>query len=203
MIADKQLKGFAGLNSTVSRVEAIEAPPEPPAFSVPEPEVQQQKIYQGKAKSRRSMSGAWWAIGIGLAILFVWIGKSGTGTTTRSPSYDASTPSGSTAPAYPPSPRTYASNEEQVPPFGSGMTLNQAQILYCLSQDVRLSAWQGAVNKYSENSVDAFNAAVNDYNARCSNSRYRNGTLESIRAEVEGNRRVLVSQGVAKASANR
>lgn len=58
------------------------------------------------------------------------------------------------------------------------------------------------MNSYSETSVDAFNAEVNDYNARCSNFRYRSGTLEGIRSEVEANRTALTRQGVASAAHN-
>jgi hypothetical protein len=58
------------------------------------------------------------------------------------------------------------------------------------------------VNNYSESSVNAFNEAVDDYNMRCSHFRYRSGTIESIRAEVEANRYAIFQQGEASAAAN-
>jgi hypothetical protein len=80
--------------------------------------------------------------------------------------------------------------------------LNEAQIRYCLSEKIRVSAWKEGVNNYSQNSVDEFNTAVADYNARCSHFRYRSGSLESVRAQVEVNRYKIRSQGIASALAN-
>jgi hypothetical protein len=65
-----------------------------------------------------------------------------------------------------------------------------------------MDAWEGQVNQYSNTSVDAFNAAVNDYNARCSHIRYPRGDLESVRSEVDANREALTRQGLAKAAGN-
>lgn len=62
--------------------------------------------------------------------------------------------------------------------------------------------WEDHVDNYSETSVDAFNAAVDDYNARCSNFRYRSGSLEGVRAQVEANRDILQRQGLDKALEN-
>lgn len=95
---------------------------------------------------------------------------------------------------------TYSSHEETMPPVGTGLTLGRSQIRYCLSERIRMEAWQGQLNKYSQTALDAFNASVNDYNARCSNYQYRGDDLESVRAEVESNRAALTQQGVSKAA---
>ena len=89
-----------------------------------------------------------------------------------------------------------------MPPVGNGLEFNNSQIRYCLSQKIRISTWQPRVNNYSESSVNAFNEAVDDYNMRCSHFRYRSGTLESTRSEVEANRYALTQQGEASAAAN-
>ncbi|MEM5343656.1 hypothetical protein V4C56_29065 [Paraburkholderia azotifigens] len=62
-----------------------------------------------------------------------------------------------------------------------------------------MEAWQGQLNANPAAPVDAFNAAVEDYNSRCSNFRYRIGTLEGVRSEVEANRAVLTKQGLVRA----
>lgn len=94
------------------------------------------------------------------------------------------------------------SASEQRPPVGSSLVLNEGQIRYCLSEDIRLSAWSNGVNNFSRSSVDAYNAAVADYNARCSRFRYRRGSLESVRVQVEANRTSLQQQGALRAALN-
>lgn len=106
-------------------------------------------------------------------------------------------------PAYTPEPAPAdTSNNEEMPPVGSGLVFNRSQIRYCLSENIRIEARERQVDQYSETSVDAFNGAVNDYNTRCSNFRYRSGTLESVRSEVEANRYSLLRQGGASAASN-
>ncbi|WP_150123924.1 hypothetical protein [Methyloversatilis sp. RAC08] len=92
---------------------------------------------------------------------------------------------------------------ERVPPIGKGLVLDPAQIRYCLSEGIRIAAWHERANRYSQRAVDTFNAVVNDYNARCGNFSYRSGTLESVRAEVEKNRDMLVQLGFESAERNR
>lgn len=94
------------------------------------------------------------------------------------------------------------STSEQRPPVGSSLVLDEDQIRYCLSEDIRLLAWSNGVNNFSRSSVDAFNAAVADYNARCSRFRYRRGSLDRVRAQVEANRASLQRQGALRAALN-
>lgn len=210
-------KGFAGLDSLVSEVEAPRAPsPEPISHeeNVGRSEAscaQPQPAYTGSPTTGGS-SGKWWLIAIGVVGFFVWAYNSGDRTPGYAPAAEAPAPEyapAAEAPApeyapaqpYEPAP-AYAANDEEVPPTGSGRVFNQSQIKYCLSEKIRISAWEGLLDEYSETSVDAFNAAVNDYNTRCSNFRYRAGTLESVSAEVEANRYALTMQGKASAAAN-
>jgi hypothetical protein len=52
-----------------------------------------------------------------------------------------------------------------------------------------------AINQYNDSDVDRFNTLVADYNSRCSNFRYREGALEIARSEVERFRSDYVAQG--------
>lgn len=212
MADDKAKRGFAALDSMVSEVEAPKPASAEPVCQ-PEPteptHAEPQPVYAAPPSSAGG-SGKWWAVGIGIVVLIIWAAGSDKKSSARpasSPSYSApsySSPSYSPpAPSYVPEPApAYASNEEQMPPVGSGLSFNRAQIRYCLSEKIRISAWQSQVNEYSETSVDAFNMAVNDYNMRCSNFRYRSGALESVRSEVEANRYALQLQGMASAAEN-
>lgn len=147
-------------------------------------------------------------------VLFSWLGgsdKKSSARSTPTPSYSApsySAPAPAAAPAYTPPVYVpepvpiYATNDEEMPPVGSGLSLSRSQIRYCLSEKIRVTAWQGQVNEYSGTSVEAFNEAVRDYNSRCSSFRYRSGALESVRSEVEANRYALQLQGMASATKN-
>jgi len=179
--------------------------------------------YRGKASSSRS-SDKWKFLPMGLVVAILLVAAlvkhnlaqspSNTAAAPESP-YPASVtaapvpegmapaPAAADKPAYVPEPApTNTSNDEEKPPVGNGLVFNSSQIRYCLSADIRVSAWKSQVNDYSETSVNAFNEAVNDYNMRCSHFRYRSGTIESIRSEVEANRYALIQQGMASAAAN-
>lgn len=143
--------------------------------------------------------GKWWVIGIGIVVAFIWVSGSGGKNSSNSPSYATAVPKVAPAPS---ANVPESSSGEEIPPVGSGLTFGRNQIRYCLSEEIRIEAWENEVNHYSESSVDAFNFAVNDYNARCSNFRYRSGSLESVRSEVEPNRHSLAAEGMRKALLN-
>jgi len=224
MANDKGKKGFAGLDSMVSDVEVPKPRPAPAPTpelvrqqEAPRPSAEPKPVYSPPKPSGRG-TGKWWAIGIGVVVLFSWLGGSDKKSSARSaptpsysaPSYSAPAPAPApaaapayTPPVYVPEPApVYAANDEEMPPVGSGLSLNRSQIRYCLSEKIRVTAWQGQVNEYSEASVDAFNEAVRDYNSRCSSFRYRSGALESVRSEVEANRYALQLKGISSAAAN-
>jgi hypothetical protein len=209
MASDKEKKGFAGLDSMVSDVDLTPPPPLPSPVEQPRqseqaetPEEDRRPVYTGQpGAGSGSGSGKWWLAGIGLVVFFVWVGSSDKPAQPGLASYSAPASPPAAAPYYPPAPEpSYSSNEESIPPVASGLTFDRAQIRYCLSEKIRIAAWQEQVNQYSDASVDAFNASVNDYNVRCSNFRYRSGALESVRSEVETNRTLLIRQGLASAA---
>jgi hypothetical protein len=90
------------------------------------------------------------------------------------------------------------SPNEDKPPVSNNFSLSRDQIRYCLSEDIRLGSMKGALNHYADNEVDLFNAKIHDYNSRCSKFRYRRGSLESVRSEVEANRLMLEAEGHAR-----
>jgi hypothetical protein len=92
-------------------------------------------------------------------------------------------------------------SSEQRPAVGEGLVLSAAEIRYCLAEEIRVNGMQKAVNQYSASSVDAFNRAVSDYNSRCSHFRYRSGTLEALRREVESRRAALELDGMQRIAA--
>jgi len=91
---------------------------------------------------------------------------------------------------------------EELPPVGADNILNNNQIRYCLAEKIRIKAHEAQVNANSQSSVNALNRYVDDYNLRCAAYRYRRGTLESVRSEVEPYRQGLERDGIARAAAN-
>jgi hypothetical protein len=231
MTGDKGKKGFAGLDSMVSDIEVAEVEP-PVVVEVLQhtpPSTSQKKVAKDVAqpayRGNSSPVGGGgkermvWIVVIGIIVIFLWvIGSNNSSPNTASVPASDSTPVAAPAQNFEPPymepsananeptensvPPVEDGSEEEMPPEGNGLEFSRPQIHYCLSEDIRISAWKGQVNQESEGSVNAFNAAVNDYNLRCSNFRYRKGLLESVRTEVELNRNSLISQGVQRAAAN-
>ena len=173
---------------------------------------------QQKKPTNGDRSGKVWGWGLAFVVVLIWIASQSAkkeivqpaATPQPAPKYAPPAASSRAAPDIPPSPdpklsyapTTYRGLVEERPPIGSGNILGASQIRYCLSEKIRVEAYQGGVNSNSESSVYAFNRFVDDYNARCSNFRYRRGLLESVRSEVEADRARLEQEGVRRVSAN-
>ncbi len=218
-------KGFAGLTSLLSDVEASgntwqtpEPAPAAPSATAPTAPSSAAKSQsptqvssppgQGREGTYQSPpqtgggSGGKWIIGLGVAGLVIWglTQMTNKGPTTSeagySPPANTTPPTTSSQPSYTPSPTSSAPRlVEEMPGAGSGNVLGASQIRYCLAEDIRLTAAKQVVSEYNSNDVDRFNAMVADYNSRCSNFRYRRGALESARSEVERFRAQLETDG--------
>jgi hypothetical protein len=194
--SDKPQKGFAGLNSMVSVVE------------VPEPE--KKAVEPKKEEATTSVRGApldfsiqptapevpiwkklWAKWTFGVFVLVVILAAFNNQKDSQ-PSYSSSGNSSSTTTLMPPM--------EEMPPVGTGMTLTKDQIRYCLSEKIRLEAWETAVNNYSDLSVNSFNNSVDSYNSRCASYRYKKYSLDSVTSEVEARRSELHAEGLGRAA---
>ena len=78
-----------------------------------------------------------------------------------------------------------AAENKQTLGVGVDQVLYGPQIRYCVHEKIRLDAAERVVDSYDGDSVDRFNAMVNDYNSRCGSFRYRAGTLEPIEREKQ------------------
>ena len=187
----KENKGFAGLESMVSEVDLPEPIYRPTSISSALSNESTQstkgrafKIDENtiKPKPQRISLQTKWAIGIGLVVTVVIIAN-------------VSEKSGIEKLVEP-------SHEESMPDRGLGLLLSNDQIRYCLSQDIRLGAWKDSMKDDSNTAIDAFNAAVSDYNSKCSNFKYKKGALDSVRLEVETRRDALLIEGAVQAASN-
>jgi hypothetical protein len=208
----EEVKGFAGLSSLVSDVDATTPPPVPkkPASSPsaatsaasrptppsvarpPHPQGAPQPPYKPPGPPGFGWStGKWW-IGIAVVAGFFWLMSQ---ISTQAPAY--APPERSTTPTYslPVQPQVPSRPVESKPPTGEGRLISREQIAYCVAEDIRMAGARAAVNNYNASDVDRFNAMVADYNSRCSSFRYRQGALESVRSNIEPYRSQLYSEG--------
>lgn len=201
--------GFAGLASLVSDVDTLvgdrETKPSDKSKvedaagrprSEPQPKKEpaaRQETYQHTARMPQAPSlSAKWLGGIGLVFGLMWL---------FSIDSDNERP--------PAAGRTTANRPERVaaqlqapgrlseerPPVGTNLVLNPAQIRYCLAEDIRLGAANEVLNNGNASDVERFNAMVLDYNSRCAYFRYRKGSLESAKSDVEVYRTALETEG--------
>ncbi len=198
-MADDEIRGFAGFDSLVSDLSDLPAPvskiPEPPAPKPPVPEDDDEPVRPPAAKKPEEGNTGWWifAAVIVVSLLALYGITNRSGPIPVAPSApNTYRPPATTAPPPPAPPRE---PEEVMPPVGTGLSLSASQIRYCLSQNIRIDGAKPAVDETAQMDIGAFNAMVADYNSRCSSFRYRQGLLESVRAEVEHRRQALEAQG--------
>ena len=90
------------------------------------------------------------------------------------------------------------SSDETPPPlYSAGATFDRSQVRYCMMQKARLEAANNAVSDPTEYQVRRFNSAVDDYNSRCSNFRYRDYDMTAAERDVAQNAARLRSEGEA------
>lgn len=85
---------------------------------------------------------------------------------------------------------------EQVPSIGTGLVLNLAEIRYCRRQDARLTSASRMVDTNSQSQVDGFNAAVAEYNLRCSNFQYDRRDMAIVDQELTIDASQLAREGI-------
>lgn len=90
-----------------------------------------------------------------------------------------------------------SSDETPPPPYSAGATFDRSQVRYCMMQKARLEAANNAVSDPTEYQVRRFNSAVDDYNSRCSNFRYRDYDMTAAERDVAQNAARLRSEGEA------
>ena len=214
-------KGFAGLSSLVSDVDATvsEADRNPKALphaadreatrttesQTSSPSSEPSPAYQPPPQPSGGGSTGKWIAGIAVVVGLIWLASlSDKRTPSTSPTYTPAPESQSapsTTPAWQP-PAVQQSNRptEEPPPVGNGLSLSMPQLRYCTAENIRLDAAKVVISSYSDTDIDRFNALVADYNSRCGQFRYRRGTLESAQSEVEQHRSEIEVEGRARFS---
>jgi hypothetical protein len=167
-------------------------------------------IRDAAAAKRKANARVLWFWGIVIVGGGIWAilanggSTSGSQTTTYRPppSYSstqtwpqASTPAQTTFPSPPRSDNFDAG--ETMPAVGTGLAFTRGNIRYCAFQRVRIEAARSLVQPGVQG--QRFSAAVDDYNSRCSDYRYRQSDKDAVDGELLLKRSSLESEGRALA----
>ena len=193
--------GFGGLAALVTDVDGVVARAEAKARSIPKPPKP-----SPAAEANGSRTITWWIVAAGALLLWLVIAGVGSEDGNSGPSVarSRSTTSGTSSsgirlvePVAQPEVRVSPLfPRESVPPVGMNHTLGADQIRYCLSESIRLEAVRDVIETNAK--VVRFNSLIDDWNRRCSSYEYRQGLLETVRRQVEGNRANLSAEGIAR-----
>ncbi|MCF3935854.1 peptidoglycan-binding protein [Acuticoccus sp. M5D2P5] len=83
------------------------------------------------------------------------------------------------------------------PQAGYGRILDVQQIRWCLFEAARLDGARNAADNVTQSQVDAFNARIEDLNARCGNYRYHDADMTEAREDLAAHRSSLGREGAA------
>ncbi|MCY4364238.1 MAG: peptidoglycan-binding protein [Gammaproteobacteria bacterium] len=181
------------------------------------------QTYQAPAQPSGGSSAGKWFLGIAVVIGLIWLANQSDNSGPSKSAYSPGTSSTSAAPASQPAiappqthwqdalgeiaetapasqpaiapPQTPSRPSESKPSVDRNNVLSSAQIRYCLAEKIRLDAAETVLNNYSDSDVDRFNGYVNDYNSRCGEFRYRQGSLEIAQRDIEPYRSQLQAEG--------
>lgn len=148
----------------------------------------------------------WLLIGAGVIFLIIIAANSQQGNKSYYPSptppsqnsYLQSRPApASSSPGVTQSPTQGVNLQYTKPSVGTNNVLSSSEIRWCLREEIRLEAMRSFIE------MDArryeFDSLINDYNSRCGSYRYRQGTLEQAKREVESYRSQIVADAMSEA----
>jgi Putative peptidoglycan binding domain len=217
-MAEKDQKGFSGLSSLVSDISDVDKSSNTlPVDNVPEQINAQsnesnQTIHsdvettaepvnevsvptQGVGTSR----GKWI---IGLIVLGIVIWAFNAVDNKKKPSYTHNPSAKSKISHKRIHPKVQPSNKQnsyqlnfEKPPVGDKNVLHSHQILWCLREKIRIEAIRNFITTNSK--VEEFNRIVNDYNCRCGKFRYRRGSREQAKREIDIRRSQIIAKAIA------
>jgi len=155
------------------------------------------------SKSVRS-TGIKWIFGIIAAIIIVWSVNSGEQPPQRS-SYSSQNSSkkynnkNDSIPAVQKSSKIQSTGlKYEEPPIGTNKKLWTPQIRWCIRETIRIETMRDIID--TNEGRDEFNRIVNNYNSRCGNYQYRQGSLQSAKRDVEAYRDQIISEAILTAN---
>ena len=83
---------------------------------------------------------------------------------------------------------------------GNERTLSRAELRWCMFNDIRIEAARPDMRGAKQGQVQAFNAAVTEWNGACRAYRYSRSDRDSVQRQVEARRAALEAEGKAQFS---
>ncbi|MCS6291700.1 MAG: hypothetical protein H8J66_01410 [Nitrospira sp.] len=216
---DKSATGFAGLSAMVSNLNEVlsaagkeqsnQTKNVPPPTSQVIPDRQPQSAAPPRPVDTTAVTGSdiKLLLVVGAMVCVTWLIYEINDHTNRIDGPKSQPPARNSSPVNPsqqsPTSEHSTRPSEELPPIGTNHVLSLAQIRYCLAENIRLDAAQEVLQRITDSEVLRFNTMINDYNNRCGEYRYRRGTLESAKGEIERYRSLLELEGVSRFSERR
>ena len=88
--------------------------------------------------------------------------------------------------------------ESKPPNGGNERTLSRVQLRWCMFNDIRIEAARPEMRGAKQGQVQAFNAAVTEWNGACRAYRYSRSDRDSVQRQVEARRAALEAEGKAQ-----
>lgn len=81
---------------------------------------------------------------------------------------------------------------------GGERTLSRAELRWCMFNDIRIEAARPDMRNAKQGQVQAFNAAVQDWNGACRRYRYSRSDRDAVQTQVTARRQQLETEGHAQ-----
>jgi hypothetical protein len=88
---------------------------------------------------------------------------------------------------------------EAKPPEHDGTrSLSRAELRWCMFNDIRIEAARPGIRGVKQAEVQAFNAAITEWNQGCRRYRYRSSDREAVQNQIATRRAALEAEGRAR-----
>lgn len=81
---------------------------------------------------------------------------------------------------------------------GGERTLSRAELRWCMFNDIRIEAARGDMRSATQGQIQAFNAAVAEWNAGCRRYRYSRSDRDAVQRQIDAKRAELEAEGRAR-----
>ncbi|MBR0648548.1 hypothetical protein GXW78_02645 [Roseomonas terrae] len=88
--------------------------------------------------------------------------------------------------------------ETRPPEHDGTRALSKVELRWCMFNDIRIEAARPDMRAAKQGQVQAFNAAIAEWNASCRRYRYSRSDRDSIQGQVDARRAQLESEGKAR-----
>lgn len=91
--------------------------------------------------------------------------------------------------------------ETKPPEHGGDRSLSRAELRWCMFNDIRIEAARPDMRAAKQGQVQAFNAAVTEWNQGCRRYHYARSDRDSVQAQITARRATLETEGRARFAA--